>query len=43
LVTLQKDGGPQKAGASLDNNSRVVDLAAAGAAAFGADPGLASV
>jgi 2-keto-4-pentenoate hydratase/2-oxohepta-3-ene-1,7-dioic acid hydratase in catechol pathway len=38
LVTFQKDGGPQKAGAFLDNNSRVVDLAAAGV-----DPSLASV
>jgi 2-keto-4-pentenoate hydratase/2-oxohepta-3-ene-1,7-dioic acid hydratase in catechol pathway len=43
LVTFQKDGGPQKAGAFLDNNSRVVDLAAAGQAAFGGDPQLASV
>jgi hypothetical protein len=43
LVTFQKAGGPQKAGAFLDNNSRAVDLAAAGAAAFGGDPSLASV
>jgi hypothetical protein len=43
LVTFQKDGGPQRAGALLDNNSRVVDLAAAGQAAFGGDPHLASV
>jgi 2-keto-4-pentenoate hydratase/2-oxohepta-3-ene-1,7-dioic acid hydratase in catechol pathway len=38
LVTFQKNGGSQKAGAFLDNNSRVVDLAAAGA-----DPSLSSV
>lgn len=43
LLTFQKDGGPQKAGAFLDGNSRVVDLAAACDAAFGADPQLASV
>ena len=33
LLTFQKDGVPQKASASLDGNSRVVDLAAAGEAA----------
>ena len=38
LVTFQGNGGPQKAGAFLDDNSRVVDLAAACEAAFGADP-----
>jgi hypothetical protein len=43
LVTFQGNGGPQKAGAFLDDNSRVVDLAAACEAAFGADPTLASV
>jgi 2-keto-4-pentenoate hydratase/2-oxohepta-3-ene-1,7-dioic acid hydratase in catechol pathway len=43
LVTFQRNGGPQKAGAFLDNNTRVVDLAAADEAASGADPRLASV
>ena len=43
LVTFQRGGGPQKAGAFLDDNARVVDLAAAGEAAFGADPRLANV
>jgi 2-keto-4-pentenoate hydratase/2-oxohepta-3-ene-1,7-dioic acid hydratase in catechol pathway len=43
LVTFQRGGGPQKAGAFLDDNTRVVDLAAAGEAAFGANPRLASV
>jgi 2-keto-4-pentenoate hydratase/2-oxohepta-3-ene-1,7-dioic acid hydratase in catechol pathway len=43
LVTFQKAGGPQKAGAFLDDNNRVVDLAAAGQAAFGGDPHLASI
>jgi len=42
-VTFQKAGGPQKAGAFLDDNNRVVDLAAAGQAAFGGDPHLASI
>jgi 2-keto-4-pentenoate hydratase/2-oxohepta-3-ene-1,7-dioic acid hydratase in catechol pathway len=43
LVTFQRNGGPQKAGAFLDDNTRVVDLAAAGETASGADPRLASV
>ena len=42
-MTFQGNGGPQKAGAFLDDNSRVVDLAAACEAAFGADQTLASV
>jgi len=33
LVTFQRNGGPPKAGAFLDDNTRVVDLAAAGGAA----------
>jgi 2-keto-4-pentenoate hydratase/2-oxohepta-3-ene-1,7-dioic acid hydratase in catechol pathway len=37
LVTFQKNGGPDKAGAFLDDNSRIVDLATAHAAAFGAE------
>jgi 2-keto-4-pentenoate hydratase/2-oxohepta-3-ene-1,7-dioic acid hydratase in catechol pathway len=37
LVTFQVNGGPEKAGAFLDDNSRVVDLAAAHTAAFGSD------
>ena len=43
LVTFQKNGTPPKAGAFLDDDSRVVDLAAACEAVFGADPALASV
>jgi 2-keto-4-pentenoate hydratase/2-oxohepta-3-ene-1,7-dioic acid hydratase in catechol pathway len=35
LVTFQRNGGSDKAGAFLDDNSRIVDLAAAHAAAFG--------
>ena len=42
LVTFQKNGGPARAGAFLDNDTRVVDLAAA-ASAFGGDAGLDSV
>jgi 2-keto-4-pentenoate hydratase/2-oxohepta-3-ene-1,7-dioic acid hydratase in catechol pathway len=38
LVTFQRNGGPEKAGAFLDDNSRIVDLAAAHEAAFGAGP-----
>jgi 2-keto-4-pentenoate hydratase/2-oxohepta-3-ene-1,7-dioic acid hydratase in catechol pathway len=37
LVTFQRNDGRQKAGAFLDNNTRVVDLAAAYAAAFGGE------
>jgi 2-keto-4-pentenoate hydratase/2-oxohepta-3-ene-1,7-dioic acid hydratase in catechol pathway len=44
LVTFQRNGGPEKAGAFLDDNSRIVDLAAAHTAAFGDEPsGLSSV
>jgi 2-keto-4-pentenoate hydratase/2-oxohepta-3-ene-1,7-dioic acid hydratase in catechol pathway len=44
LVTFQRNGGPEKAGAFLDDNSRIVDLAAAHAVAFGDEPsGLSSV
>ena len=35
LVTFQRNGGPEKAGAFLDDNTRIVDLAAAHSAAFG--------
>jgi 2-keto-4-pentenoate hydratase/2-oxohepta-3-ene-1,7-dioic acid hydratase in catechol pathway len=38
LVTFQRNGGPEKAGAFLDDNSRIVDLAAAHTAAFGDGP-----
>jgi 2-keto-4-pentenoate hydratase/2-oxohepta-3-ene-1,7-dioic acid hydratase in catechol pathway len=37
LVTFQKNGGPDRAGAFLDDNSQIVDLAAAHAAAFGSE------
>ena len=37
-MTFQRNGGPEKAGAFLDDNSRIVDLAAAHAAAFGDEP-----
>ena len=44
LVTFQRNGGPEKAGAFLDDNSRIVDLAAAYTAAFGDEPsGFSSV
>jgi 2-keto-4-pentenoate hydratase/2-oxohepta-3-ene-1,7-dioic acid hydratase in catechol pathway len=38
LVTFQRNGGPEKAGAFLDDNSRIVDLVAAHTAAFGDEP-----
>jgi 2-keto-4-pentenoate hydratase/2-oxohepta-3-ene-1,7-dioic acid hydratase in catechol pathway len=44
LVTFQRNDGREKAGAFLDDNSRIVDLAAAHTAAFGDEPsGLSSV
>jgi 2-keto-4-pentenoate hydratase/2-oxohepta-3-ene-1,7-dioic acid hydratase in catechol pathway len=42
LVTFRKESGPQRAGALVDNDTRVVDLAAAHEAVFGS-PGFASV
>ena len=42
LVTFRKDSGPPHAGALVDNDSRVVDLAKAHQAAFGG-PGFDSV
>jgi hypothetical protein len=42
LVTFRKDSGPPHAGALVDDDSRVVDLAKAHQAAFGG-PGFDSV